>query len=484
LDDLEYEVEDEDERAWRQSLPSGLWDFIVTLKVGLEKASHSALRVHRESYIQWITTGKDLHSLDVWVEDSTDSLGAHQTLTGIMASNVWDGLAQLSSKVAGTAVIVDAAATETLKIRTKVDGLRAKASFLADKLSLFAEELSKHSETIDVTQEIARTALGLVAELKESPGAGLQTLQEDTPDNNKEERRQRDLTQASVGRDIALLNSELADLKRVHKTGDGNIAPSLIKGINSQEDVLAWVYAKFGGLGEDPNPSDSFVDVATTWGRTPVMFDGFCDLYVLFATFEDDQARITKGESLKELDNLNKSGYKHPSKAVIVYSFKRPVPATFGQGHVIGGTFLPALKTVQDWDSSFSTESMPKPGLKQLLLEQCEGIEQHIRCIIEEIYERHGLTDIASLAKGMLSASVKLLKILIEYYLSTLYRDLTDRSGFLVPEEAWGLLSQCGRSVFLPAARQITCGDRCHTPEGLCPSQHGQGTICHAQDSS
>jgi hypothetical protein len=161
--DLKYEVEDEDERAWRQSLPSGLWDFIVSLKVGLEKASHSALSVHRESYLQWITTGKDLvHSLDVWVEDSTDSLGAHQTLTGIMASNVWDGLAQLSSKVAGTAVIVDSAATETLKIRTEVDGLRAKASSLSDKLSLFAEELSKHSETIDLTQEIARAALGLM----------------------------------------------------------------------------------------------------------------------------------------------------------------------------------------------------------------------------------------------------------------------------------------------------------------------------------
>jgi hypothetical protein len=135
--DLEYEVKDGDKRVWRQSLPSGLWDFIVSLKVRLEKASHSALRVHRESYLQLITTGKDLHSLDVRVEDSTDSLGAHQTLTGIMASKVWDGLAQLLSKVAGTAVIVDSAATETLKIRTEVDGLRAKASSLADKLSLF-----------------------------------------------------------------------------------------------------------------------------------------------------------------------------------------------------------------------------------------------------------------------------------------------------------------------------------------------------------
>jgi hypothetical protein len=59
-----------------------------------------------------------------------------------------------------------------------------------------------------------------------------------------------------VTRDIALLKSELADLKRVHKTGDGNIAPSLIKGMDSKEDVMEWVCAKFGGGGEEPGPSE------------------------------------------------------------------------------------------------------------------------------------------------------------------------------------------------------------------------------------
>jgi hypothetical protein len=58
---------------------------------------------------------------------------------------------------------------------------------------------------------------------------------------------------------------------------------------------------------------------------------------------------------------------------------------------------------------------MLKPGLKQLLLERCEGVERHIRSIIEEIYEQHGFKEVAYLAKDMLSASVKLLKIFIEY---------------------------------------------------------------------
>jgi hypothetical protein len=51
----------------------------------------------------------------------------------------------------------------------------------------------------------------------------------------------------------------------------------------------------------------------------------------------------------------------------------------------------------------------------------------------------------------MLNASVKLLKVLVEY-ISDLYRELTGRAGFL-PVEAWGLVSQCGRSVFMQLSK-------------------------------
>lgn len=123
------------------------------------------------------------------------------------------------------------------------------------------------------------------------------------------------------------------------------------------------------------------------------------------------------------------------------------MPTTFGQGHALGGSYFSALKTVQDWDSSFSVDMMPKPGLKHLLLERCEGVERHIKSIIEEVYERHGFGEVAHLARSMLTDSVKLLKVLVDY-LSDLYREQTERSGFL-PGEAWGLVTQCGRSVFM-----------------------------------
>jgi hypothetical protein len=96
--DLEYAVEDSDQRAWQQSLPAGLWDFISSLKTGGEKASHTALRVHRESYSRWITTSKDLHAPSIRLEHTTDTLGSHQTLTGVMASTVWSRSAVVENR--------------------------------------------------------------------------------------------------------------------------------------------------------------------------------------------------------------------------------------------------------------------------------------------------------------------------------------------------------------------------------------------------
>jgi hypothetical protein len=259
------------------------------------------------------------------------------------------------------------------------------------------------------------------------------------------------LAQAQLEHDISVLKTELASLKSGgNRNGDGSVSSSLVKGINTQDDVLAWVNVNFGG-GKEPDPSNTMIDVTSNQGTNPVSYGGFCDIFVLFATFEDDQSKTTKGESLKEMDSLQKAGVKHPSEAVVLYSFKRSVPATFGHGKVGGGAYFPALKTIEDWDSAFSKDSMPTPGLKQALLERCEDVELHIRSIIDDIYERRGFPRVTYLAKDMLSASVKLLKIFVEY-ISDLYRELTMRSGFL-PEQAWGLASQCGRSVFLQLSK-------------------------------
>jgi hypothetical protein len=53
----------------------------------------------------------------------------------------------------------------------------------------------------------------------------------------------------------------------------------------------------------------------------------------------------------------------------------------------------------------------------------------------------------AELAKEMLSASVKLLRLLMDY-MTTVYRKLVELSGFL-PEDAWSLTTQVVRDIFV-----------------------------------
>jgi hypothetical protein len=442
--DLEYTFDDIDQRAWQQSLPDGLWDFILTLKTGLEKASRTALLAHQENADRWASAGRDLHALDVRLERTEETVGPHQPLIGFLAANVWDGLVQVSSRAK---VATENAVRENRKLQQELVKLQTKNVSIAEEFSALSEKLSTLSVDLHGTQECARAALELVAELKEASAAGPRFRHEEVFDADKSERRQQALDQSRLSRDMVKLKAELGKLGKGSRAREGNNATSLLKGVDSQEEVYSWVLARFSKDNQEPELDDSFVDVSTNQGTRPASYGGFCDLYVFFATFEEDQARSTKGETLKEMDNLTKSGVKHPSEAVVLYSFKRPVPATFGHGHALGGSYFAALKTVQDWDASFSTDVMPKPGLKQILLERCEGVERHIKSIIEEVYGRHGYEEVAHLARSMLTDSVKLLKVLVEY-LSELYRELTERSGFL-PSEAWGLVTQCGRSVFM-----------------------------------
>jgi hypothetical protein len=439
---VEYAVEDSDEVRWDQELPTGLWDFIVSLKVGLEKASNALLLTHEESIAKWNTTGRDFHALEVRMSLISNTLGEYRPLSGITVSNVWDGLAQLSTLAAN-------ASHDAALRKSELKELQDDLETLVLLNEARAKEIAALSEDLRLTQECASSALDIVSTMHEAGSAGsiAPNGRHENSNFNADAHLGHELVQAQFGHDIQALKSDLASLKsNKTKSGSGSLSGSLLKGISTRDDVYAWVIQNFGG-GKDPDPSNSMSDTTTDQGTNPAIYGGFVDLFVLFATFEEYQSKATKGETLKEMDNLQKAGFKHPSEAVINYSFKRTVPATFGQGLVAGGSFLPALKTIEDWDSGFSSEPMPKPGLKQLLLERCEGVESHLRSIIEELYERRGFKDVASLAKEMLSASVKLLKILIDYT-SELYRTLTARSGFL-PEQAWGLSSQCVRGVFM-----------------------------------
>ena len=111
---VQYEVEESDELYWKQELPIGLWDFIVSLKVGLEKASNALLLNHEESVVKWTTTGRDFHALEVRMNEFSDTLGEYHPLSGIMASNVWDGLSQMSKSAVNAS---DDAALQKMELK-------------------------------------------------------------------------------------------------------------------------------------------------------------------------------------------------------------------------------------------------------------------------------------------------------------------------------------------------------------------------------
>jgi hypothetical protein len=72
----------------------------------------------------------------------------------------------------------------------------------------------------------------------------------------------------------------------------------------------------------------------------------------------------------KEMDYIQKAGIKHPSKAGVIYSFKRAVPGIFRDSIVAqagGASFLPVLKTALDWESILVGDANTKPGLWDIL---------------------------------------------------------------------------------------------------------------------
>jgi hypothetical protein len=76
-----------------------------------------------------------------------------------------------------------------------------------------------------------------------------------------------------------------------------------------------------------------------------------------------------------------------------------------------------------------------------------EAIEERIRGHIYDAFVSQGLDRAAELAREMLGASVKFLKMLSEY-LSSVYRSLTKTSGFS-EEDAWSLATQVVRGMFI-----------------------------------
>jgi hypothetical protein len=143
---------------------------------------------------------------------------------------------------------------------------------------------------------------------------------------------------------------------------------------------------------------------------------------------------MLKGDTLKEMDYIQKAGIKHPSKAGVIYSFKRAVPGILGDGSCSeGASFLPALKTASDWESILSGDTNSKPELRDILTKHHEAIESQLRGHIHDAFTSPGLGKVAGLAKEMLAAPVKLLKLLIDY-ITRIYGNLVELSGFLLQD--------------------------------------------------
>jgi hypothetical protein len=97
------------------------------------------------------------------------------------------------------------------------------------------------------------------------------------------------------------------------------------------------------------------------------IFGPFCNIYLFLAAAAEDLNSIMS----KEMDYIQKAGIKHPSKAEVIYSFKRVVPGIFRDSIVAqagGASFLPAvLKTALDWESILVGDANTKPGLWDIL---------------------------------------------------------------------------------------------------------------------
>jgi HD-GYP domain-containing protein (c-di-GMP phosphodiesterase class II) len=95
------------------------------------------------------------------------------------------------------------------------------------------------------------------------------------------------------------------------------------------------------------------------------------------------------------------------------------------------------------------------PGLKQKIEAHTESIQAEVTSVIGETLE--GRLRVSSLAKDMLSASVRFLNMMNEY-MSTTYKELTDISKF-PKAKAWLLITQIISRIFrdMNAAKKGIC---------------------------
>jgi hypothetical protein len=472
-----FTVEPETFEEWsRVGLPESLIDTLRALQQGLDKANIAILGLHRDFSAMGGVMADDIHALDCRVQSLVTLVGKPQPIPGVMAGNIWEALScmgqtpfsarmdssaqdvqeRLGSIAASLAVMNQDAATqrtEKAALTSVVQGLEQQlASTLGIALDLRVrlDGLVRSStaptmaprNVFDISEDFRQTPIleELIPPLQGGPRVGFRNSEIDA------------VSRSEFTDTIVNLRAEVGLLKKQGASrGSISCFQDLLPGVQSLEDVHSWVVANFGGAsggGGGDDPDSSIWGEMKDSGSDGPTFGPFCDIYVLLAAAEDLDSVLSKGDTLKEMDYIQKAGINHPAEAVVIYSLKRAVPGIFGDGMGSGGSsFLPKLKTAADWEAILSTDANAKPGLRDILTERHEAIEALIRGHIYDSLTSKGLHKAAELAKEMLSASVKLLKLLMDY-MTSVYRKLVELSGFL-PQDAWSLTTQVVRDIFV-----------------------------------
>jgi hypothetical protein len=442
------------EEATQAGIPETVVAALRDMAQAIDKANSAILGLHRNFGAVGGVMADDLHALDVRVQSLQTTVGTPRPIPNVVAGNVWEALAAVGSGASGSS-----GSAAAIDVQTRLGSLAAETRNCKQELTSVRADRDRMQVTVEgLKNQLAATleiALGLQARLDSGMLEGGRVRMQPHVINlagQDDPATAHLVAKVDFDSEISNLRAEVGLLKK-HTASRGSIScfPDLLPGVNSLEDVYAWVTANFGGSGGGGGASDPdsslWLEINDPGTEAPT-FGPFCDIYVFLAAAEDLDSIMSKGDTLKEMDYIQKAGIKHPSEAGVIYSFKRAVPGIFGDGIGSGGaSFLPALKTASDWESILSGDANAKPGLRDILTERHEAIESQLRGHIHDAFTSRGLGKVAELAREMLAASVKLLKLLMDY-ITTIYRNLVELSGFL-PQDAWSLTTQVVRGIFI-----------------------------------
>ncbi len=106
---------------------------------------------------------------------------------------------------------------------------------------------------------------------------------------------------------------------------------------------------------------------------------------------------MTKGATLKEMEQFEKAGLNHPGEATVVYALRQSAPPLFSKQNGVGSnrTYLKGLRTPEDWDRMAGGQVFP--GLKQKIESHMESIQAEVMSMIGETL--YGRLCVSSLAK-------------------------------------------------------------------------------------